>query len=293
VETLEALARRMETADALRDLVRTMKSLAAVSVRQYERSLVSLAAYDRTVELGFRAVLRAEPIVAQREPRPVDGRYGVVVLGSDQGLCGAFNEQVVGRLQQDLEAGVLPRGSLRVLAVGTRAGERLAEAGLAPEVVVHGPVSVAMVAPLVQELLLEVDRWRGDGDLAGASLYHHRPHGLHGSRPHRQPLLPAPPEHLSELARRPWPTRMVPQRTLERRELLGALARHGLAVTLHRAVVWSAVSEHTSRLLAMQAAERNIDERLDELRGAYHTRRQTEITSEVLDIVAGAEATPP
>jgi F-type H+-transporting ATPase subunit gamma len=292
VETLEALARRMETAEALRDLVRTMKSLAAVSVRQYERSLVPLAAYDRTVELGFRAVLRAEPLVTPGERRPVDGRYGVVVLGSDQGLCGTFNEQVVGRLQQDLVSGVLRRGHLWVLAVGTRAGERLAEAGLAPEVVLHGPVSVAMVAPLVQELLLVVDRWQDDGDLAGASLYHHRPHGLHGSRAHRQQLLPAPSTRLSELARRPWPTRMVPQRTVERRELLGALARHGLAVTLHRAVAWSAASEHTSRLLAMQAAERNIDDRLDELRGAYHTRRQTEITSEVLDIVAGADATP-
>jgi F-type H+-transporting ATPase subunit gamma len=44
------------------------------------------------------------------------------------------------------------------------------------------------------------------------------------------------------------------------------------------------------RLAAMQAAEHNIDQRLDDLRRAYHGRRQTAITSEMLDIVAGAEA---
>jgi F-type H+-transporting ATPase subunit gamma len=292
VETLETLARRMETAQTLRDLVRTMKSLAAVSVRQYERSLTSLADYDRTIELGLRAVLREAPAVPVPQRRPAEGRHGVLVLGTDQGLCGTFNEQVVRRFQQDLDAGRLPRERVRVFAVGERLAERLREASLPPEATAHVPISVALMPSLVQDLLLVLDRWERGGDLVEAVLYHHRPQGLHGSRPHGQTLLPVPTDRLEELAGRPWPTRMVPRRTVDRRELLGAIARHSLAVTLHRAVAWSAASEHTSRLLAMQAAERNIDERLDELRGAYHTRRQTAITTEVLDIVAGADATP-
>jgi F-type H+-transporting ATPase subunit gamma len=289
MESLEALARRMATAEDMRDLVRTMKSLAAVSIRQYERSVTALTEYDRTIELGLRAVLRDHPDVSSRTRR-VGATTGVLVLGSDQGLCGSFNEQVVGRVLEDLGRGELQHGHLRLLAVGARAAGRLGEAGLVPEVDLAVAASAASLPALVQDLLLVLDGWRAGGDLAEVVLYHHRPVGISACRPHRQQLLPLAEDRLRQLRADPWPTRMVPRRTVERAVLLGALARHSLFVTLHRALAWSAASEHTSRLLAMQAAERNIDERLEELRGAYHTRRQTAITTEVLDIVSGAEA---
>jgi F-type H+-transporting ATPase subunit gamma len=289
METLETLARRMATAEDLRDLVRTMKSLAAVSIRQYERSITALTDYDHTVELGLRAVLREEP-----PPRPsrrdAAARTGVLVLGSDQGLCGTFNEQAVGRLLEDLDGGLLSRDRIRLLAVGVRAGNRLSEAGLRPDEQLGVAASAGSLAALVQDLLLVLDGWRADGDLAEVLLYYNRPVGTTACRTHRQQLLPLSTDRLRRLSSEPWPTRMVPRRTADRTVLLGALARHSLFVTLHRALAWSAASEQASRLLAMQAAERNIDDRLEQLRGAYHTRRQTAITTEVLDIVAGAEA---
>lgn len=49
-------------------------------------------------------------------------------------------------------------------------------------------------------------------------------------------------------------------------------------------------SENASRLNAMQRAERNIEERLDEMRGRFHQLRQQSITEELLDIVSGFEA---
>jgi F-type H+-transporting ATPase subunit gamma len=49
-------------------------------------------------------------------------------------------------------------------------------------------------------------------------------------------------------------------------------------------------SENASRLAAMQSAERNIGDRLDDLTRQFHQQRQTAITSELLDIAAGFEA---
>jgi F-type H+-transporting ATPase subunit gamma len=289
METLDVLARRMATAEDMRDLVRTMKSIAAVSLRQYERSIVALTEYDRTIELGLRAALRDDP-GGRFHHRRHEATSGVLVLGSDQGLCGTFNEQVVGLVLEDLDGGVLPQAHLRLLAVGTRVASRLGEAGLVAEVEHPVAASAASLPTLVQELLLVIDAWRAGADLAEVLLYYNRPVGLAGCRPHRQQLLPLAEDRLRQLRSDPWPTRMVPRRTIERPVLLGALARHSLFVTLHRALAWSAASEHTSRLVAMQAAERNIDDRLEELKVAYHTRRQTAITTEVLDIVSGAEA---
>jgi F-type H+-transporting ATPase subunit gamma len=104
VETLEALKRRMDTAESLRDLVSTMKALAAVSIRRYERSVAALADYDHAIDLGLPAVLR--PRTAPPQRRRGRGRTGALVIGSDQGLCGTFNEQVVSRLLHDIVCGV-------------------------------------------------------------------------------------------------------------------------------------------------------------------------------------------
>ena len=72
--------------------------------------------------------------------------------------------------------------------------------------------------------------------------------------------------------------------------LFSALVQQYLFVALYRACAESLASEDASRLAAMQNAERNIKDRLDELHAEYHHQRQNSITAELLDIVAGYEA---
>lgn len=289
METLETLQRRMATAVAVHDLVRTMKSLAAAGVRHYEQSVASLGDYEHTVELGLRALLHgAPPPPAPRRARQA-GVTGTLVIGSDQGLCGTFNDQVVTKLLADLP----PRPSLsgvRLFAIGGRIAARLREAGLNPEGEAALPTSAALLPARVQDLVLVVDGWHSTGNLDRVVVYHNRPAGGTASRPHRHVLLPLPAERLAEMSRQPWPTRTLPLHTAERSVLMGVLLGQHLFVSLHRALALSLVSEHASRLLAMQAAERNIDERLEDLRGRYHGHRQTAITTELLDIMTGVEA---
>ena len=71
--------------------------------------------------------------------------------------------------------------------------------------------------------------------------------------------------------------------------MLRALTRALLAVDLHRALAETAVAVHGSRLAAMQAAERAIDERIEDLQRAHHRVRQAQITEELHDVVAGFE----
>jgi F-type H+-transporting ATPase subunit gamma len=76
---------------------------------------------------------------------------------------------------------------------------------------------------------------------------------------------------------------------MDRSQLLAALIRQYLFVQLYRACAESLASENTSRLLTMQTAEKNIDERIDELNISYHSRRQEAITGELLDVISGFE----
>lgn len=96
-DSTAGLRRKISSAGDLQSVVRTMKTLAASSIGQYEKSVRALADYNRTVELGLGACLWASGVLAPPTGRqgPADaGGIGAVVFGSDQGLVGQFNDVV-------------------------------------------------------------------------------------------------------------------------------------------------------------------------------------------------------
>ncbi len=97
-----------------------------------------------------------------------------------------------------------------------------------------------------------------------------------------QHLLPLDRDWLEHLGEEEWPTRMLPTFFLPWDRLFAALVREYFFVSLHRAVIQSLASENASRLAAMQAAERNIRDRIDELKTQMNRQRQNAITVELL-----------
>jgi F-type H+-transporting ATPase subunit gamma len=83
---------------------------------------------------------------------------------------------------------------------------------------------------------------------------------------------------------------MLPTFTMAPDTLLERLLNQHLFVTIFRACAESQASEHASRLAAMQAAQRNLDERVSDVTMQFRRARQNVITSELLDVVAGFEA---
>jgi len=288
MQTIEALRKRLETTEDLRSIVRTMKALATVSIRQYEDSVASLAEYARSVNLGMQALLRLRPDAVRDVSGPLAVRPGAIVFGSDQGLCGAFNEQIAARF---LERRHLERASAEgpLLAVGLRVAARLQDGGAALADVLALPASAPMIAPFVGEILGRIDAWRASGELDGVHLYFNRPHPRTLYRPHDEVLLPIPIAELRALAAAPWRPRALPALSADWDTLFSAVVRERLFVSLHRAVAESLASEHAARRAAMHVAERNIDDRIAVLRGELNQQRQSSITTELLDIVSGYE----
>ena len=71
---------------------------------------------------------------------------------------------------------------------------------------------------------------------------------------------------------------------------LRALIREYLFVSLFRACAESLASENASRLAAMQRADKNIDELLEDLNRTFHRQRQNGIDEELFDVISGFEA---
>jgi F-type H+-transporting ATPase subunit gamma len=287
-DTLEALGRRIETTRDLQQIVRTMKSLSAVSIRQYERAVEALHGYTRTIEMGLQIVLwrlgapDLEPDVAERVSV-------AVVLGSDHGLCGRFNEEIVHFAAAQMGRSPSRDESL-VLAVGVQAANRLEAVGHAPDARFLLPGAVGGLAATAQSVLLAIDQWRAQRGAARITLFHNVRTADAFAEPVAQQVLPLDMNWLEGLRTRPWPSRTLPTFTMDDRALFAWLVREHLFVSLYRAGAESMASEHASRLASMQAAEHSIQEHLEEMNGAYRQRRQQDITEELLDVVAGFEA---
>jgi len=287
MQTVEALRARIESTESLQSIVGTMKALAAMKIRQYERAVESLTDYARTIELGLYVVLRH---AGRRLPeQAVEARAGIVVFGSDQGLCGRFNDEIADFTVEQLDRLGLRNEDLDVLAVGSRVAGRLAQAGLRPSDWLSLPNSVAKITGLVEEILLAIDAWREENGVQRVLLFHNRPIQRARYQPVQVQLIPVELERFASLSGEGWPTRILPTFTMERERLLAALIRQYLFVSLHRASAESLASENGSRLSSMQAAQRNIDDRLEELESRYRYLRQSTITEELLDVVAGFE----
>jgi F-type H+-transporting ATPase subunit gamma len=117
-------------------------------------------------------------------------------------------------------------------------------------------------------------------------------HYLSGAifKPHTLRLLPVDRTWLEGLKKRKWESKTLPLFTMEWDALFAALIREYLFVSIYRAFTESLASENASRLAAMQNAEKNIQEHLEEVFADYHRQRQMTITEELLDIVSGYEA---
>jgi F-type H+-transporting ATPase subunit gamma len=285
MQTQETLKRRMNSTRDMKSVVRTMKSLAAVSIRQYERAVESLAEFTRTIELGLQIVLRERSVARRRAP--AEGKKTVaVVFGSDQGMVGQFNDDVALFAVQTMnDIKTRPDGRI-FLSVGDRVSVRLEDLGQPVRGVLRVPSAVTGIGWVVQEILFTLDEWHSNEDVSHVFLFHHMPTGGSSSKPRSVPLLPVGGRHFEELSSRKWESRSLPWYSMQGESLV----RQFVYVLLYRALAESLASENAQRLAAMQAAEKNINERLDELTVEYYRVRQSAITSELLDIMAGFEA---
>ncbi len=291
MQTLETLSKRIRTTEDLQAVVRTMKSLSLLSIRQYERAAAAMAQYHRTIELGLQVVLKARPPIPdlRRGEHTIQPPAAVIVFGADYGLCGGFNEQVVDYAFHRLQHEGLDGQSCRWVAVGTRVATRLEARGVQLHRVYSLPGSMRGLPETVERIIIDIDTWRTEGACDQVLLFYNRREPLQRSGPRMAHLLPLDVRYLRALADHPWESRVLPTFTMDQDALFAALVRQHLFTTVYRAGADSLAAEHAARLAAMQSAERSIADRLEEMNADYRQARQNTITSEILDIVAGYE----
>ena len=288
-QTLETLSRREETLTSLRGIVHTMKTLSAINAVPYERAARSIEAYHATVRSGLRALLASTGPLALPRAEPLDAT--TVVFGSDHGLCGGYHERLADKVQMAMASAPTPGAAHRVLCIGVRMNDALAQRGLGAERVLLPPASAEGIGRLAGAIVTRLEALgRGAPHARRVTLAYTRRGEGGRHEPVIVPLLPLGPEFLKELAARPWASRSLPAHTMASPELLAALLRSHLFASVFRASAEAMVTENAARLALMQQAERSVDDRLEEVKGQRRAVRQDDITTELLDVIIGFEA---
>ena len=290
MDTAESLRRAIAVTEDLHSIVKTMKALAGVNIRQYEQAAHAVADYNRTVEMGLQIALQRLPAHIL-PPRHAAGRkLGAVIFGSDQGMCGPLNDQVVSHAATALKKLAVRREDQTTIAVGVRAAAQLDSLGAPPESTVEVPGATSGIASAVEEVLRKVEEWHFERAIEMVVIFNARPVSGAWYRVRGVRLLPVDREWIDGLKAKRWPSRVIPTFTMDEVRLFQALIREYLFATLFRAFAESLASENASRLASMQVVERNIEDRLRALTSESRQFRQTAITSELLDIIAAYEA---
>lgn len=293
----EQLRRQIAAATELLQVVRTLRAIAVVTLREFELAEEAVARYAEAVGQGLALTLAPDSADAVASAARAGGAaaharsaaaatpatVGLVAIGSDHGICGRFNESLVEAIRPRFSG---PR-PIRVIVLGSRLAGRLSSEGVELEAELPMPKTADAVSATAGEVLIWIERWQREAIDEVILSYNTRTEAA----PHQvieQPLLPLDiPEIVSE---NPWPRHASPlilggTETVGR-ELLDQYLRTIVAQALTR----SSVAENEARLLATRGAQRNIEQRVDDLRAEHRHAYQSAETEELLDVGAGFEA---
>jgi F-type H+-transporting ATPase subunit gamma len=290
MQTSESLRRTIAVTEELQSVVKTMKALAGVNIRQYERAAHAVAEYNHSIEMGLQIALQRLHVPAGVPQTVAKGKLGAIVFGSDQGMCGQLNDQVVSHASRALNKLAFRHKAQRTVAVGVRAAGQLEGIGRLVESSVEVPSSTSGIGPAVEEVLRKIEEWHFNEGVEFVVLFYARPVSGAWYRVRGVRLLPVDEGWINSLKAKPWPSKVVPMFTMDESQLFERLIREYLFVSLFRAFAESLASENASRLASMQVAERNIEEHLHSLTTESRQLRQMTITSELLDIISAYEA---
>lgn len=284
MEQLRQLEQQLETIDELRDIIHAMRSLAAIYLKQAEAQLRGVRAYRHVVNNAIGDALRTLDEPPTTEPA---GRACILLLGSEQGLCGRFNEIVAeGGVEHARELG----GAV-FLVVGRRGAATIERAGGEVVSVLQSSSSPEAAPAVIRRLAAEAFRRYMSKEFGRLYLGHavYLSPGRIGTR--LVPILPL--DYSAWLPKPGEPVKPRPATALPPRALLASLVEEFYFIALYQAFVESLAAENGMRLQSMEAAKKNIDETKAVLRTRAQQLRQEEITAELLDVVSGAEALEP
>ena len=287
---LKEVRSRIQSVTSTQQITKAMKMVAAAKLRRAQDNIVRMRPYAQRLN----AILANLTRTADAD---INSEYGVarevrkvlvVAITSDRGLAGAFNSNVFKGVNAAITEryASLPAASISYLAIGKKAHDYYTRKASTVGNFTH------VFAKLSFETVREAAEVAMDGFRAGTYdevvIVYNEFKNVATQVIRVEQLLP-----LVQVAA---PVSATPAANVDylfepnKEEIVRTLIPQSLKIQLYKAVLESNASEHGARMTAMDKATDNAGELLKALKLTYNRTRQAAITTEILEIVGGAEA---
>jgi F-type H+-transporting ATPase subunit gamma len=276
-ERLADIVTQIQNVRQLEAVVTAMRGIAASRAQKARSLLAGVEAYSEVVS---RAIGQALSLLPQDAALAAPRRHrerGLILFCAEQGFAGAFSERVLAA------AGDLAGATIFI--VGTRGATLAQERGLEPAWSEPMAAQVDAIPGFASRLADALYDHVASGAIAEVDLLFSRSATSSGVHVDRHSLLPIDFERLGRPKQNQPPLISLPPRAL-----LERLAQEYVYAQLCAAAIHAFAAENEARMIAMLSARTNIETKLDVLSRRERQLRQEEITSEVVELAAGAEA---
>ena len=290
--SLKALKGRIASVKSTQKITKAMKMVATARLRRAKQAAEAGRPYAERME-GMMASLAAKVAISPQSPKLLAGTgrdqtHLLVVCTSDRGLAGAFNSNIVRAARKKADDLIREGKQVYFYLVG-RKGRPVIQR-LYPKQIIHQHdtsemkfVSFADAQKIADDI---IDRYTTDG-IDVVHLFYARFQSALVQEPVTQQIIPVtPPAGDEKTAAGNAAVEYEP----DEEEILAALLPRNVAVQIFRALLENAASEQGSRMTAMDNATRNAGDMINRLTIQYNRTRQAAITTELVEIISGAEA---
>jgi len=294
--TRQILQRRNAAAN-ISKVTSTMETISAVRYRQYYNQWAEgLAFYDTLAQLAYLMVTAqtkiSHPLLD--EERTKSKTNALIVIGSDRGLCGAYNSEVFRQIDTHIKMAKRFGRELKIYAKGKKVLGYLEHLKIKPAGV-YEDFSEVPTAEQANEIADFFTNEYLKGQIDRLGIVYNRFFSPASQKVQTLTLLPVV-DLIDDLTTRatviwPWELNFEDfELSPSSESIFETLAKMIIRTSVAGCFVDAAVSEHLSRVVCMRNASDNADEMIQELTKDYNRARQGQITVELLDIVGGVEA---
>jgi F-type H+-transporting ATPase subunit gamma len=281
--SLKDLRKRINSVRKTRQITSAMRMVAAAKLRRAQTDIISARPYAiKTSEVLVSLVTRTNPdmhpLLRVREPK----RAVLVVIASDRGLCGSFNQNLFRRADTFLKENKGKYEEISLVLIGKRAGDYYKRRDVKKRAsYVIGKPSYELASEICDDLI----KGYVNAEYDELTIFFNEFRSAMTQIMHEDRVLPVEPMEVED-------DMMNVEYLYEPSEdvLLEALLPLSLKIFMYRALLESAASEHGARMTAMESASKNAGEVIGKLNIKYNRARQAAITTELMEVVGGAEA---
>lgn len=272
------LERHRHSLGEIREIMNSMKTLAYMETRKLSRFLPAQQTVVTSIEgmaadfLGF---------YRNSLPRPAATIPVMVLVGSERGFCGDFNQALVRRLTETSRATAESATSPRLIAVGHKL-HGLVDSDPRVIALIDGASVVEEVTPVLHQLVQQLSELQQRHGALSLSVLHFD----HDNKLVSDQLLPPFQQMQQQPPRHAWP----PELNLPPQAFLGELVDHYLFAALNELLYTSLMAENRQRVAHLEGAVRHLDDEAEELKHRSNALRQEEIIEEIEVILLNASA---